>query len=220
MENLGSLTNDQNAALIFAFLQVDSRDLGYDAELLSISKDFNLAWDAKLNESRIQCAEDGDLECDGHLPTHITFSLDLQPAVELQWPYDHAEAAALQEVAEELRNIAAQIENAVMARAIDNLNSNISSSPSEHWKCHLANEVAWAMRQGLGLDHLPQERVIMAFTLTLVKGVCECAPRLLRNLFSAALQYISPANSVCRVTSEDQVPGMDGDQNVVLKTGQ
>ena len=51
------------------------------------------------------------------------------------------------------------------------------------------------MRQGVGLEHLPQERVFVALTLTLVRGVCEQAPRLLRNLFHTALQYISPTRA-------------------------
>lgn len=64
----------------------------------------------------------------------------------------------------------------------------------QRWKHHLALEVEWVKKQGLGpvLDYLPQEKVIMALTLTLVKGVCERAPLLLRNLFSAAVQFINP----------------------------
>lgn len=47
------------------------------------------------------------------------------------------------------------------------------------------------MRQGVGLRDLAQEKVVVALTLTLVKGVCEKAPQLLRNLFNVALQYVS-----------------------------
>ena len=65
----------------------------------------------------------------------------------------------------------------------------------QQWKTHLTLEVQQIMRQGTFLEHLPQERVIMALTLTLVKGVCEQAPQLLRSLFNAALQFISPART-------------------------
>lgn len=51
------------------------------------------------------------------------------------------------------------------------------------------------MRQGLSLSDLPQERVILALSLTLVKGVCKQAPHLLRNLFNTAVQYISSSAS-------------------------
>lgn len=59
------------------------------------------------------------------------------------------------------------------------------------WKDHLRQEVEKLLRQGVILEQLPQERVIVALTLTLVKGVCEQAPRLLRNIFYTALHYIS-----------------------------
>lgn len=68
--------------------------------------------------------------------------------------------------------------------------------PSVHlqqWKDHLTWEVERAMRRGVGLEHLPQERVAAALALTLVRGVCEQTPRLLRDLFSAVLQYFTPA---------------------------
>lgn len=63
--------------------------------------------------------------------------------------------------------------------------------PLQFWKNHMAVEVDWVLSQGLYslLDHLPKERVIMALALTLVKGVCEKAPGLLRGLFSTALEY-------------------------------
>lgn len=44
---------------------------------------------------------------------------------------NRAEAAALQQVAEELREIAAQLEHNVVARATQNLSRNMSSSPSD-----------------------------------------------------------------------------------------
>ncbi|XP_049429352.1 BH3 interacting domain death agonist isoform X2 [Epinephelus fuscoguttatus] len=193
MADLGSLTSGQNAALlIFAFLQADCRSSEYEEELFSLGKDLHLTRDINFNGPRKDVLDDGDLETDGHLCSCIAPAdiHDIQPSPELQWPRNQAEAAAIQQVAEGLREIADQIEHNVVARATQNLSKNIFTSPSE-WKDHLTQEVVRVMRQGVGLEHLPQERVMMALTLTLVKGVCEQAPRLLRTLFNTALQYVS-----------------------------
>ncbi|TMS05232.1 hypothetical protein E3U43_004482 [Larimichthys crocea] len=135
----------------------------------------------------------GCLETDGHLSSSITAALhDIQPSVELRPQGNHAGAAAIQQVAEGLRDIAAQLEHDVVARATQNLSRNLSNSPSAQWGEHIIQEVNRVMRQGVvGLQHVPQEQVIVALTLTLVKGVCEQAPRLLRILFNVALQCIS-----------------------------
>lgn len=189
------LSRVPDAALVFAFLQADCTDLGYGDELLSLASELNIFPDIKSHGSRIDSLDDGDLETDGHLSCGITVSLDdILPSVD-QWPRDRMEAAVYLQVAEGLREIAAQLEQDVVARGIQNLNSHVSVSPSEQWKDHLVSEVERAMRQGVGLDHLPQERVLVALTLTLVRGVCTQAPRLLRGLFAAALQLISPARA-------------------------
>ncbi|XP_056272815.1 BH3 interacting domain death agonist [Pseudoliparis swirei] len=191
MDDLGNLSCGQNAALvILAFLQTDCRTSPYGEELLSLGKDFNLTRDV---HSTGDLLEDGDLETDGHVTSCITAALsDIQPSVELQWPRNHAEAADLQQIAEGLREIADQLEHRVVAEATRNLSRNISASPSEEWKDHLTWEVDRVMKRGVGLEHLPQERVIAALTLTLVKGVCEQTPRLLRTLFNAVLRYFNP----------------------------
>lgn len=188
MENL----NAQNASLvILAFLQADCRDSEYRKELISLGSHLNLTRDINSNDPWIESSEDEGLECDGHLQSSIRdYVQDLQPLVELQWPRDHAEAAAVRRIAEDLREVAAQLEHNVVARATQNLSSNLQASPFEQWKRHLAVEVQRAMQQGVGLEHLPQERVAVALTLALVKGVCESAPRLLRRLFDTALQYV------------------------------
>lgn len=64
----------------------------------------------------------------------------------------------------------------------------------QQWRHHLNWEVERVMRAVVGLEYLPQERVIVALTLTLVKGVCQQAPQLLRNLFYTALQYITSSS--------------------------
>ncbi|XP_070828726.1 BH3 interacting domain death agonist [Chaetodon trifascialis] len=190
MDDLRNLTSGQNTALvILAFLQADCRDSEYGQELFSLRQEINIGL-------RKEPLDDGDLETDGHLPRCFTVSLDhIQPSVEPQRPGNHANAAALQQVAEELREIAAGLEHSVVFRATQNLSRNIRTSPSEEWKHHLSWEVDRVMQQGVNLKDLPRERVIVALTLTLVKGVCEQAPRLLRSLFSIALQYIGPVGA-------------------------
>ncbi|XP_075938275.1 BH3 interacting domain death agonist [Anarhichas minor] len=193
MDDLGDLASGHNFALvILSFLQADCGTSEYRKELLSLGKDFNLTRD--INGPR---PDDGGLETDGHLSSSsITAALcDIEPSVELQWPRNRAEAADLRQIAEGLREIADQLEHNVVAEATQNLSRNISASPSEQWKDHLRWEVDRVMRRGVGLEHLPQERVIVALTLTLVKGVCERAPRLLRNLFDTVLQRFSLARA-------------------------
>ncbi|XP_019959193.2 BH3 interacting domain death agonist isoform X2 [Paralichthys olivaceus] len=197
MDNLCmDVTGGSSVALvILAFLQADCRDSEFRKELHSLGNEFKLTRDINCNAPSIDQLEDGDLETDGHLPGGVSVSLqDIQPSVELQWPRNDEAVANIQQVAEGLREIAAQLEESVLAQATSNLRRNISDSPSE-WKNHLTLEVDRIMRHGIGLEHLPQERVFMALTLTLVKGVCEQAPQLLRSLFYAALQYITPARA-------------------------
>ncbi|XP_050929491.1 BH3 interacting domain death agonist [Lates calcarifer] len=191
-----NVTGGQNAALvILAFLQADNRNSEYSKELLSLGQELSLTRDINCNGPRIDCLDDGDLETDGHLPSNISVSLnDIQPLVALQRPRNLEDAAAFH-VAEELREIAAQLERNVVAQATRHLTRGISASPSDTWKSLITLEVERVMRQCVGLEHLPQERVFMALTLTLVKGVCEQAPHFLRKLFNTALQYINPARA-------------------------
>ncbi|KAM7396389.1 hypothetical protein PAMP_019433 [Pampus punctatissimus] len=182
----------QNAHLvILTFLQADSRVSNYDDELCSLGKDLNLSCN-----SWVETEDDGGLETDGYLPGRASASLDdIQPSVQLHQPENQAEAAAIQEVAAELREIAAQFEDHIMVHATQNLRKNIISSPYQDWKKHLSQEVDKVMRHGVGLEHLPQERIMVALTLTLVKRVCQETPVLLRCLFSVALQYICPVRA-------------------------
>ncbi|XP_034444121.1 BH3 interacting domain death agonist [Hippoglossus hippoglossus] len=194
MDNLGmDVTGGSSAALvILAFLQADCRGSEFRKELLSLGSEFQLTRDINCNGPRIEPAEDGDLETDGHLAECVRMDLrDIQPVVGPQWQWNHDALAGIQQVADELREIADQLQARVTARATRNLMRNTSDSQSE-WRTHLTSEVERIMRDGTGLEHLPQERVFMALTLTLVKGVCEQAPQLLRSLFNAALQFISP----------------------------
>ncbi|XP_054476555.1 BH3 interacting domain death agonist [Anoplopoma fimbria] len=196
MDNMGNLTSGGSAALILAFLQADCGTSEYKKELLSLGKDFNRG-DINRNGPRRDVLDDGDLETDGHMSSCII--RDVQPSVELQWPGNPGEEADLQQIGEELREIADQLQHDVVADATQNLSRNISTSCPGQWKDHLKREVDRVMRQGVGLEHLPQERVIMALTLTLVKRVCKQTPRLLRNLFNAVLELCK-----FQVTSELQ----------------
>lgn len=56
----------------------------------------------------------------------------------------------------------------------------------QQWGSHLkqaVEHVHGALRQGSSLGDLPQERVVLALSLSLIKGVCERTPGFLRDLF-------------------------------------
>ncbi|XP_071361495.1 BH3 interacting domain death agonist [Trachinotus anak] len=192
MDDLLNMSGGQNTALvILAFLQADCSNVEYSKELLALGTGLNLTRDINCNGPRIETLDDGDLETDGHPISSVSSSFsDIHPVVDLQWPRNHEAAAVPQQVAEELRVIADQLERSVVAQATRNLRGNISSSLCEQWNNYLSREVEWVMRHITIPQHLPQEQVIMALTLTLVKGVCQQAPRFLKNLFNTALQYI------------------------------
>ncbi|XP_028263805.1 BH3 interacting domain death agonist [Parambassis ranga] len=183
MDTLSDMNRGPNTALVvLSFLQADCRSSEYREELLSLGQIIN-------NKSCIQSFDDGGFETDGHLPSKVSLS-DIHPSVELLGLRNPVEAEAIQEIAGELRHIGDLLEHNVVARATQNLSRNILDSSPEHWKNHLTREVERVMREGVGLEHLPQERVIMALTLTLVKRVCEQTPSLLRILFNTTIQYI------------------------------
>lgn len=94
MDNQGNLADEKNTALvIFAFLQSDCFNLGYDRELLSLHAELTL--DKNYNCSRIDDLDYGKLETDGHLPSSITLSLDdIQPSLELYSEYVKLEPGA------------------------------------------------------------------------------------------------------------------------------
>ncbi|XP_077424165.1 BH3 interacting domain death agonist isoform X2 [Vanacampus margaritifer] len=184
MDDLTKLGSEQNATLVLlSFLQADCSNAQYNTAVNSLGKELKKTW-------RSSCEEEfGVIECDSYLPTTIGSFDDIEPPVEHYWPGGEGEVRALQEVAAKLREIATQLEQSVVDQAARNLRRNVMSSPSE-WLDLLKNEVQRAMVQGVGLQHLAQERVMVALSLTLVKQVCEHTPQLLRDLFDTALQYI------------------------------
>lgn len=188
------LTNRVTASeLIFAFLQEGHESAGYMKELHSLGEQLKFSWDINSNGHDTRNLDNGELETDGYHPSNIGLSMqDLHPIVDLQIRGNHEQAAAVLEVARALGEIAAQFEDRIVTEATRNLSNNISTSPLQKWKDYLAFEVERVMMRGVGPD-LPQERVIIALALTLVKRVCVQTPQRLRNLFHTALQYINPA---------------------------
>ncbi|XP_033940899.1 BH3 interacting domain death agonist isoform X2 [Pseudochaenichthys georgianus] len=198
MDELGDLNSGQNAALLmWVFLQADSSTPEFSKELLSLGKELNFSRDINFNRPCEEDLDDGDLETDGHLPISAALQ-DILPSVELQWPMGRAQAADCQQLAEELREIADQLQQNVVNQATQNLSRNMSNTPSA-WTEHLSREVQSVM-QSVGLHHLSRERVMLALTLTLVKGVCALAPQLLRSLFVTALQFLNPARATEEMT--------------------
>ncbi|KAM4618634.1 BH3 interacting domain death agonist [Polymixia lowei] len=196
MDVFGDGPSGPGACLVFlSFLhQSDCGSVEFQQELDSLSRELHLTRDINSNSPWVDTFEDGKLETDGHFPSSISGSFgDIQPQVNLEWAVNPEEAETLREVTVGLREIADQLECSVVARATDNLARKLLNAPFHRWKDHLTLEVEWVVKQGLGyrLEHLPQEKVIVVITLTLVKGVCKLAPRLLRSLFNTALQYIS-----------------------------
>ncbi|KAL0968514.1 hypothetical protein UPYG_G00267870 [Umbra pygmaea] len=166
-----------------AELQIELESLGRE---LKLTQHFN-------SEGLWSDIHEGELQTDGHYCSSVSLLQEFQPQAEVALPVSPAEAEVLRGVAAGLKEIADQLHDSVVTQAAENLTKKLQKYSVRMWRHHLALEVEWLKKQALGsaLDHLPQERVIMALTLTLVKGVCERAPMLLRKLFNVALQYTS-----------------------------
>ncbi|KAJ0029644.1 hypothetical protein NQD34_004641 [Periophthalmus magnuspinnatus] len=189
MGDNGTLSRAQCSVLFWTFLQADCGECPqeYCKELLSLSKGFS-GTEALLSDSL--CGDldstDGDLETDGHLSSNIRIALEgIEVSPDVHGPEN------IRQIAAEIREIAAQFEQNVVAQATLNLTRKLMGSSMEHWKAYLHQEVHNMLVHGVGLDNLQQERVVAALTFTLVKGVCLQAPRLLRGLFDTTLQYLS-----------------------------
>ncbi|KAJ8381795.1 hypothetical protein SKAU_G00025730 [Synaphobranchus kaupii] len=143
-------------------------------QLYVLGQELKLArGDINCNGFEDDAEEDGELQTDGHFccSTNIRgLVADLDASVEVAWPANPANEAVLRNVAAELIEIANQMENRVVSRAAENLIQKLQNSPLRDWKRHLSAEVQSALRQGLGsgLEQLPQERVLLALTMTLV----------------------------------------------------
>ncbi|KAJ3597188.1 hypothetical protein NHX12_003588 [Muraenolepis orangiensis] len=171
-------------ALIFlSFLgQSDCKNSELQHELQSLSRDLS-----KLN--------DGEIQCDGH--SNMAWASgnisdlvgDIHPRVELPSLGNQVDAEALRAVTLELREIADLFERSVLARATESFANKLCNSTINMWKAHLTLEVEWIVKHSQRSD-LPQERVMMALALTLVKGVCVKTPQWLRSLFDTTMQYL------------------------------
>ncbi|XP_034032948.1 BH3 interacting domain death agonist [Thalassophryne amazonica] len=192
MDLLGSPSSHSKAAMVFMILlQTGCRNPEFKKELFELSRELNVNWD---DVAKFHALLDGDLESDGHLPCSTRDCVgDIHPVAELHWPGNHGNAEAVQEVAAGLREIADHFDYSAVNRSTQNLLRELLASPFHLWQEHLTREVQWVLGHGVGvgLEQLPQERVLAALTLTLLKGVCEQVPCLLRHLFMAALQYIN-----------------------------
>lgn len=140
--------------------------------------------------------DDEELQTDGHFSPSCRVLLEGIQA-ERHLPVNHEEVEVVRNVAAGLIEISDQINHNVLAQAAENLAKKLQKSSIKLWQNHLAEEVKWLLCHcpGSALESLPQEKVIMAFTLSLVKRVCEKAPLLLRNLFLTTLQYFSQATA-------------------------
>ncbi|CAL8355476.1 unnamed protein product [Lota lota] len=187
MELPGGVSGVHNALVFLSFLgQTDCKSLALQQELDSLGRDLAVTKD--YNSNSPYKWDRGELETDGHIPSNTRALLEeLQPQVEL--PANQINAEDLGELTATLREIADQFEQSVLRRATASLAKKLDNSTTNMWTAHLTLEVEWVVKNSRGLD-LPQERVMMALALTLVKGVCERTPRLLRNLFATTLQYL------------------------------
>lgn len=71
------------------------------------------------------------------------------------------------------------------------INSKHVPFMSQNWRNYLSSEVDRALSRGVPIPiDLAQEKVMLALTLALVKGVCELVPSLTRNIFDTMLQYL------------------------------
>ncbi|KAM3870081.1 BH3 interacting domain death agonist [Diretmus argenteus] len=194
MDYFKSESGPNTSLVILSFLhQTDCGNLDLQKELQSLGRDLDVTWDINSNGPCIDSLEDGELQTDGHFSSSVGGCFgDILPQVELDFPVNHEEAEALRNVTAELREIGDQLERSIVTQATQNLARKLLNSPLQRWTEHLTSEVEWAVSQSFWPQDLTPERVTVALTLTLVKGVCEQAPRLLRNLFNTALQYISP----------------------------
>ncbi|XP_010881582.2 BH3 interacting domain death agonist [Esox lucius] len=179
--------------LIFlTFLQQhSSNNAELKRELNSLSHDLKRTQNIHFPGLGTNTHEEGELQTDGHYGSSRILLEEFVPQVELPLPMSRADEVAVRAVAAGLIEIADQLERRVVAQASENLTKKLMKYSVQLWRHHLALEVEWLKKQALGsvLDQLPQERVILALTLTLVRGVCERAPVLLRNLFNTALQF-------------------------------
>lgn len=159
MDVLGQLGREPDAALVvLSFLQADHRSAEYGDELISLVR--KLAPTLDLSGCTDGCLDDGCLETDGSGPSCVTLCLrGASPAEALRGPGELpgcvvlrlygvltlscllTGAAAIQQVAEELREIAAQLEPRVVAEATQNLRRNLLTSASDV-RLHFHNATA------------------------------------------------------------------------------
>ncbi|XP_062403249.1 BH3 interacting domain death agonist isoform X2 [Sardina pilchardus] len=201
MDTTGDANSLVGPSLVFlTFLQQKGcKNDDFERELTDLKRDLIHDQDINCNGVGLVCADgslsrelhsgdDGELQTDGHSPTvHLQmFVRAYHPLVQAPPPPVPVPDPALRDIAQELIQIADQLENDVMARATNNLLRSLQNSEKWKWSSHLKQAVEHvhvSLRCGNSLGDLPQERVALALSLSLIKGVCEHTPRFLRDLF-------------------------------------
>ncbi|TSX17019.1 BH3-interacting domain death agonist [Bagarius yarrelli] len=131
-------------------------------------------------DSNIEC--DGELQTDGH--SLYLGQLHDVPQVELVLPVP-GEAQAVREMAEELIRMADEFNQRIVSQAAEHLTRTLSNSSTEHWSSCLSHGIEGLLNDVPGVH---TERIVMALTFSLVKAVCERAPRFLRGLCNTVTQ--------------------------------
>ncbi|MCI4379227.1 hypothetical protein PGIGA_G00225560 [Pangasianodon gigas] len=133
---------------------------------------------------------DSDIECDGELQTdghsfHRGLLHDV-PQVDLVLPVPVEEANAVREVAAELIRMADEFNHSIVSQAAEHLTKKLCNSSPQFWWTCLSQGVDSILKDMPGVHN---ERMVMALTFSLVKAVCERAPRLLRELWNTMMEY-------------------------------
>lgn len=204
MDGTGNIAaSDPNNTLVFLtfFQNTGCVDPIFQRELDSLGRELKCTQPDINSNTGVDQAyvyDDEELQTDGHFsPSCRVVREGIRPHAERRLPVNHEEVEVVRNVAAGLIEISDQINHNVLAQAAENLAKKLQKSSIWLWQNHLAEEVKWLLCHcpASALESLPQEKVIMAFTLSLVKRVCEKAPLLLRNLFLTTLQYFSQATA-------------------------
>ncbi|XP_063052128.1 BH3 interacting domain death agonist [Engraulis encrasicolus] len=191
MDATGDASMCTTPLVFLTFLQeTGCRNQELKQELLDLETEWKCLQD--VNSNGVPSAftdedDEGELQTDGHSPIPCLRALvQDRPQVRVPPPVVPLYDPAVRDVARELVHIADQLEDSVMARTTDNLLRSLQKTNYLQWGHHLSHavdQVHGALQHSGSLDSLPQERVLLALSLSLIKGVCERTPSLLRDLF-------------------------------------
>ncbi|KAI5098205.1 wee1-like protein kinase 2 isoform 2 [Silurus meridionalis] len=133
---------------------------------------------------------DTDIECDGELQTDghsfQTGLLQDVPEIGIVLPVPAEEAEAVREVAQELIRMADEFNHLIVSQVAEHLTKKLSKSSQECWWNCLSQGVDRLLKDVPGVH---SEQMVMALTFTVVRAICDRAPRLLRDLCNTLMQY-------------------------------